>query len=305
MTSAGCRHGLAHRLHKHRSRRSVRALVYRVLLGHNGGGGGHGIETGDGGRIAHFRPQADVCVRRRDRKAVGPLGALRSARCRRRIARSAGPAARRPARVRGIVGSVSMNILFIANSRIGDAVLSTGILGTLLDDHPRAEITIACGPAAAPLFETASRFHRVIVLKQRRGAMHFLDIVCNAFRPRDVREAVKGLLEADSVRDYFREILAALRALDVPGKLERSARTVQNISAALSLNSELEGVTDEKVRSALAQMSNTSRGMVRISGDRILFSGDIEEFARRVSSLTGESGTPRKLGSFRNGEVGQ
>ncbi len=66
-----------------------------------------------------------------------------------------------------------MKILFIANSRIGDAVLSTGILGTLLDDHPRAEITIACGPAAAPLFETASRFHRVIVLKKRRGAMHW------------------------------------------------------------------------------------------------------------------------------------
>jgi len=136
-------------------------------------------------------------------------------------------------------------------------------------------------------------------------ATQILDIVCNAFRPKDVREAVKGLLEADSVRDYFREILVALRALDVPGKLENSARTVQHISAALSLNSELEGVTDEKVRSALVQMSNTSRGMVRISGDRIVFSGDIEEFARRVSSLTGESGTPRKLGSFRNGELGQ
>ena len=136
-------------------------------------------------------------------------------------------------------------------------------------------------------------------------ATQILDIVCSAFRPRDVREAVKELLESDSVREYYREILNALRALDQPGKLDRSARTVQHISAALSLNSDLEGVTDEKVRSALVQMSNTSRGMVRISRDRILFSGDIEEFARRVASLTGESGVPRKLGSFRNGDGGQ
>ena len=136
-------------------------------------------------------------------------------------------------------------------------------------------------------------------------ATQILDIVCKAFRPRDVRSAVKGLLEADSVREYYREIMNALRALDGPGKLERSARTVQHISAALSLNSDLEGVTDEKVRSALVQMSNISRGMVRISRDRILFSGDVEEFARRVASLTGESGIPRKLGSFRNGEGGQ
>jgi lipopolysaccharide export system permease protein len=42
-----------------------------------------------------------------------------------------------------------MKILFVTATRIGDAVLSTGILGHLLDRHPEARVAIAAGPAAA------------------------------------------------------------------------------------------------------------------------------------------------------------
>ena len=45
-----------------------------------------------------------------------------------------------------------MRILFITATRIGDAVLSTGLLAHLIEHHPEARITIACGPVAAPLF---------------------------------------------------------------------------------------------------------------------------------------------------------
>ncbi|MCZ6745098.1 MAG: glycosyltransferase family 9 protein, partial [Alphaproteobacteria bacterium] len=45
-----------------------------------------------------------------------------------------------------------MNILFITSTRIGDAVLSTGILDHLICQFPDARITVACGPEAAPLF---------------------------------------------------------------------------------------------------------------------------------------------------------
>jgi heptosyltransferase-3 len=45
-----------------------------------------------------------------------------------------------------------VNILFITANRLGDAVLSTGILGVLIDRYPGAQITVACGPLPAPLF---------------------------------------------------------------------------------------------------------------------------------------------------------
>ena len=46
-----------------------------------------------------------------------------------------------------------MNILFISATRVGDAVLSMGLLDHLIRDHPDARVTVACGPAAAPLFD--------------------------------------------------------------------------------------------------------------------------------------------------------
>ncbi|MDB5394881.1 MAG: rfaF [Rhodospirillales bacterium] len=64
-----------------------------------------------------------------------------------------------------------MNILFITANRLGDAVLSTGILGTLIDRYPGAQITIACGPLAASLFTEIPQVVRVIELvkKPRHG----------------------------------------------------------------------------------------------------------------------------------------
>ena len=38
-----------------------------------------------------------------------------------------------------------MHILFVTATRIGDAVLSTGLLSYLIDRHPAARLTIAVG----------------------------------------------------------------------------------------------------------------------------------------------------------------
>lgn len=46
-----------------------------------------------------------------------------------------------------------MRALFVTSNRIGDAMLTSGVLGYLLDAHPGLKTTIVCGPAAAPLFE--------------------------------------------------------------------------------------------------------------------------------------------------------
>src|SRR5216684_1156205 len=44
-----------------------------------------------------------------------------------------------------------MRILFVTATRIGDAVLSTGLLSHVVNRFPEARLTIAAGPVAAPL----------------------------------------------------------------------------------------------------------------------------------------------------------
>ena len=69
-----------------------------------------------------------------------------------------------------------MNILFITSSRIGDAVLSTSLLDHVIRSYPGARLTIACGPAAAPLFAAVPGLDRVIVMHKRAYALHWLDL---------------------------------------------------------------------------------------------------------------------------------
>jgi ADP-heptose:LPS heptosyltransferase len=67
-------------------------------------------------------------------------------------------------------------ILFVTSTRVGDAVLSSGVLGRLIDDHPGARFTIACGPAAAGLFEATPRLERIIVLDKMAFSLHWLEL---------------------------------------------------------------------------------------------------------------------------------
>lgn len=69
-----------------------------------------------------------------------------------------------------------MRILFVTSTRVGDAVLSTGLLARLIGDRPGARVTIACGPAAAPLFEAVPGLERVIVLDKMLFSLHWVDL---------------------------------------------------------------------------------------------------------------------------------
>ena len=69
-----------------------------------------------------------------------------------------------------------MNILFVTSNRIGDAVLSTGLLNHLIGTYPDARITLACGPAAAPLFAATPNVERVISVAKRRWGGHWLKL---------------------------------------------------------------------------------------------------------------------------------
>jgi ADP-heptose:LPS heptosyltransferase len=67
-----------------------------------------------------------------------------------------------------------MRILFITATRIGDAILSTGLLDHLVCKHPAAKITIVCGPAAAGLFESAPNIEHLIVMDKMVFSLHWL-----------------------------------------------------------------------------------------------------------------------------------
>ncbi|MDG6094818.1 glycosyltransferase family 9 protein [Acetobacter sp. AN02] len=67
-----------------------------------------------------------------------------------------------------------MRILFITSTRLGDAVISTGLLRHLLATYPSARFTVACGPVAAGVFERMPRLERVIVMEKQRFDLHWL-----------------------------------------------------------------------------------------------------------------------------------
>jgi ADP-heptose:LPS heptosyltransferase len=70
----------------------------------------------------------------------------------------------------------SFPILFIAGSRIGDAILSSGLLKRLYDEIPGAVFTIAVGAVAAPLFSQMPRVDEIIVLEKKKFAGHWIDL---------------------------------------------------------------------------------------------------------------------------------
>ncbi|TCZ53150.1 glycosyltransferase family 9 protein [Roseicella aquatilis] len=66
-----------------------------------------------------------------------------------------------------------MRILFITSSRIGDAVLSTGLLDHLIRTYPQARIVVACGPVAEGLFARMPNRAWTIVLRRDRLRSHW------------------------------------------------------------------------------------------------------------------------------------
>ena len=67
-----------------------------------------------------------------------------------------------------------MRLLFVSANRIGDALLTTGLLAHLIDRYPGARVTVACGPAAAGLFTAVPGLEELILLTKERFARHWL-----------------------------------------------------------------------------------------------------------------------------------
>ncbi len=122
----------------------------------------------------------------------------------------------------------AMRILFVTSNRIGDAVLSTGLLDHLIRSHEDSRITVACGPAAAGLFERMPQRERTIVMEKRRHGRHWLPLWAAAVGVRwdlvvDIRASALSYLVPTRARAVMRKRaghkvaqLAAMLRLDPP-----------------------------------------------------------------------------------------
>ena len=123
-----------------------------------------------------------------------------------------------------------MRILFVTANRVGDAVLSSGVLAYLTQQYRDARVTIAAGPAAASLFRNAPFLEDLIVLEKQRFGFHWIGLWRHNISTKwDIvvdlrRSALAYLLRANKryilprqVRDIHRvELLATTLNLDYP-----------------------------------------------------------------------------------------
>ncbi len=66
-----------------------------------------------------------------------------------------------------------VQILFISANRLGDAVITCGILDHLIRTHPEARFTVACGPAAAGVYARMPGLERIITFDKQKNDSHW------------------------------------------------------------------------------------------------------------------------------------
>ena len=70
----------------------------------------------------------------------------------------------------------SPKVLFVTSNRIGDCVISSGVIREIGRQVPGAAITVAAGRPPAPFFRSAPGVERVIVLDKKKAAGHWVDL---------------------------------------------------------------------------------------------------------------------------------
>ena len=69
-----------------------------------------------------------------------------------------------------------MRILFVTANRVGDAILTTGVLDHLLRQHPNCRVTVACGPPAEGVFARMPNLERLLVFAKKPWRTHWLGL---------------------------------------------------------------------------------------------------------------------------------
>src|SRR5688572_14048957 len=128
-------------------------------------------------------------------------------------------AKRRPIRVS------EPRVLFVTSNRIGDCVISSGVIREIGRQLPGARITVACGRPPAPLFRSAPGVERVIILDKKKFAGHWFGLWKQAVGTRwdlviDIRGSALGyLLPARRRVIYNRSWETGVRKVEMVSRL--------------------------------------------------------------------------------------
>jgi ADP-heptose:LPS heptosyltransferase len=120
-------------------------------------------------------------------------------------------------------------ILFITSSRVGDAVLSSGLLQRLAKEVPNARFTIVASALTAPLFRDTPELARLIVLEKKPFALHWFDLWKQV---QGRRWGVVVDMRGSGLSSFLRARRRAVRRAPAPGldplhKVIEAARVLQ------------------------------------------------------------------------------
>jgi len=122
-----------------------------------------------------------------------------------------------------------MRILFVTANRVGDAVLSTGILAHLIAKHPTAQVTVVAGPSGASLFRTLPNLGQLIVMEKKRYGAHWLALWRHCV-------AQHWDIVVDLRRSLLAYCLPAVQRFVIP-KAKREMHRVELIASTIGLKS--------------------------------------------------------------------
>lgn len=178
-------------------------------------------------------------------------------------------------------------ILFIAPSRIGDAVLSSGLIAALVAEIPNARFTIVASALTAPLFAHVPRLGQLIVMEKRPFGGHWFGLWK---RTRERRWGLIVDLRGSAISGF---LMRQRRAVHRPGgpavhKVVEAARLLQLGDAPPSPVL----YTDERIDSAAAALTRGG-GPILAIGPATNWVGKTwpaERFAQVARALLGPGG---------------
>lgn len=121
-----------------------------------------------------------------------------------------------------------MNILFITSTRLGDAILSTGLLQHLFETQPEAKVVVACGPLPQSIFEGFPNVVRIIPMKKEKNHGHWVKLVKETY-------GIKWDQIIDLRNSAVSRLLRGKQKFIFGGYIDKTAHKVEQNAAVMKL----------------------------------------------------------------------
>ena len=143
-----------------------------------------------------------------------------------------------------------MKILFIGNTRLGDAILSTSILNHFKKSN--VKITVVCSPVSADVYKIFSNVENIISVVKKKRSKHWLEIYLKL-------ERCKWDLVIDLRNTIISRIIRKKKIYRI--KINNNKHKVENLCKTIGLNSVLSPnipVSKKIIKDALEVTRNKS-----------------------------------------------